>query len=82
MKRTVILLLIVTFLLLSITATTYAASDTSSVNIEYYEDGSYLKTIIESETISPYISLLSLQLQKQKPQNSMMLIMLLNGTLK
>ena len=66
MKRTVILLLIVTFLLLSITATTYAASDTSSVNIEYYEDGSYLKTIIESETISPYISLLSTTVTKTK----------------
>lgn len=66
MKRTIILLLIITLSLLSIITTSYAASDVSFANIEYYEDGSYLETIIESETIPPYISLLSTTVTKSK----------------
>lgn len=66
MKRTIILLLIIALSLLSITTTSYAASDVSFANIEYYEDGSYLETIIESETVPPYISLLSTTVTKSK----------------
>lgn len=59
MKRTISKLMIVILAVLSISSTAFASSDNPEIDIEYFEDGSYMVTYIEDESSAPGIALLS-----------------------
>lgn len=59
MKKIISKLMIMILTVLSISSTAFASSDSPEVDIEYFEDGSYMVTYIEDESPAPGITLLS-----------------------